>query len=522
MSALTADVLPARTNGTCSLKDLVDGFALVDSRDDRCIDSMSLDSRDVHPGGAFMAVPGVESDGRQFIDSAIHNGASAIIFEADGMQEVLEGGFSEPEPFEEGPFEDQPLEKRADTPRIAIDDLRGKVSEIAGRLYGHPSHALDVIGVTGTNGKTTFVYLMTQALAALGTSVGMMGTIGNGSLTRLTKSGLTTSDPVGIQRSLAGFLSEGLQTVCMEVSSHGLSQDRVRAIRFNTAVFTNLSQDHLDYHGTIENYGAQKAKLFQFKELDLAVINHDDEFGRKLLEQNQASRQLSFGLDGGDISPTKLDVCSSGIAFDLEWSEQSVHFRSSLIGRINVSNLLAVITCLLGYGFELNMLPRVIALLRPPPGRMEVFESENQGMPAVVVDYAHTPDALERALKSLRESEDRQLVVVFGCGGDRDQGKRSMMGRVAECYADEVILTDDNPRTECPQTITRQIIEGMTTPPRVIHDRREAIETAIHMTDGNGIVLVAGKGHEESQTTLDGVIDLSDRDVVEQILRAGS
>ena len=473
---------------------------------DQTVTGIQLDSRSVVLGDLFIAMPGGVVDGRQYIVQAINQGASAIGYESIEYDKKLGQEISN------------------DVAMLPVANLRDSVSEIAGRFFDHPSKKIQVIGVTGTNGKTTFSYLMAQALGSLGRKCGFMGTIGNGYPHSLEKSLLTTDNAVAIQQRLAEFACEHARSVCMEVSSHGLSQSRVSGVKFDIAVFTNLSQDHLDYHPSFEKYGEEKAKLFAFEDLNLAVINTDDQFGRRLFEQHQAKKAISYGMHQADISPTKLVVGQKGIEFDVEWQGETINVKSPLIGVINVPNLLAVIACLLGSGAALESIPKVIGSLSSPPGRMEVFQMEKSTRSAttVVVDYSHTPDALERALCSLKQIAKGELTVVFGCGGDRDKGKRSQMGRIAEQFADKVIVTDDNPRTEPPEEIVEQILAGMVTAPRVIHGRKEAIESAICWGDPEGFVLVAGKGHEDYQITRDGVVELSDREIVTQAMRAMS
>ncbi|NKB75917.1 MAG: UDP-N-acetylmuramoyl-L-alanyl-D-glutamate--2,6-diaminopimelate ligase [Gammaproteobacteria bacterium] len=495
------------TNTVCcehsqSLSDLFGSIISTDSEMDRQITGIELDSRCVGEGDLFVAMPGDVVDGRNYIAQAINQGAAAVSYESSGYEgcvaEILDD----------------------EVVMLPVENLRANVSEIAARFFDHPSKKMKMIGVTGTNGKTTFSYLMAQAWELLGQKSGMMGTIGNGYPMKLQKSALTTDNAIAIQGRLASFVCEQAETVCMEVSSHGLSQDRVSGVEFDIAVFTNLSQDHLDYHLTLEKYGEEKAKLFAFPHLNLAVINADDEFGQVLLQENTAKNSISYGLSIADISPINLCVDHQGIKFDVAWKGKMVQIRSSLIGLINVPNLLAVIACLVGCEVGLEEIGNAIKKLKPPPGRMEVFVSaaKNNSTAKVVVDYAHTPDALKRALSSLKHISDGEVMVVFGCGGDRDKGKRAQMGRVAEQFADQVIVTDDNPRTESPQAIAEEILSGMEVPSRVVHCRKKAIEIAMSCCDPNGFVLIAGKGHEDYQLTNDGVTELSDRDIVKRAL----
>ena len=497
-----------------ALSELLAGMASLDTSLDCKVLAPQLDSRQVKPGDLFIAIPGASVDGRDYLEVALNKGAGAVIYEA------LEN------PYEDGDRAQYQLDVdiERNRPILAIEDLRSKVSEIAARFYDGPSSKLKVVGVTGTNGKTTFSYLLAQACQNLGYSSAMMGTIGNGAVSSLTKSTLTTADAISVQRTLSEFVDKGMEVVCMEVSSHGLSQDRVSSIHFDTVVFTNLSQDHLDYHGDLKRYGEEKSKLFAFDDLQLAVINCEDTLGQQLIKNHRAKRYLTYGLSQGDIRPERLIIDESGIRFVLHWQGESVAISSSLLGEVNVANLLAVAACLLGMGVALDRLPEVFEDFVAPPGRMELFtanDDTDNTLPKVVVDYAHTPDALERALQSLRQISDQELVVVFGCGGDRDRGKRPIMGRIAEQYADQVIVTDDNPRNEPPEKIVADIVAGMSARPLIVHDREHAITEAICPTLGvrkARIVLIAGKGHEDSQTSKNGVIHLSDREIVMKVL----
>ena len=484
------------------LSELLAGMTELDTNLDCEILAPQIDSREVKAGDLFIAMPGASVDGRNYLDMALKRGASVVVYEALAN------------PYEDGDSTQYHHEIDTNKPVLPIADLRSKTSEIAARFYDYPSSKLKVVGVTGTNGKTTFSYLLAQAWQSLGYSSAMMGTIGNGAVDSLKKSALTTADAISVQRTMSEFVDKGMDIVCMEVSSHGLSQDRVSSIRFDTVVFTNLSQDHLDYHGDLKRYGEQKAKLFGFDGLQLAVINCEDSLGQQLIKHHKAKRCLSYGFAQGDVRPERLIIDESGIRFVLQWQGERVAISSSLLGEVNVSNLLAVAACLLGMGVALGRLPEVFERFVPPPGRMELFTANNEvdnTLPKVVVDYAHTPDALKRALQSLRQISDQELVVVFGCGGDRDRGKRPMMGRIAEQYADQVIVTDDNPRNEPSEKIVADIVAGMSEQPMIVHDREQAITEAICPTPGvsqTRMVLVAGKGHEDSQTSKNGVIHL--------------
>ena len=475
---------------------LLRGLATVEPRADRDIAGVSLDSRRINPDDLFIAVPGEVTDGRDHIQQAVDNGAAAV------AREALDDDLAQ-------------THRRGDygVPSFDIAGLRRHISGIAARFFDHPSAHLRLIGITGTNGKTTCAYLLAQALDRLGQRCALMSTIGAGFIGELAPAALTTADAVTTQRTLAQLRARGAQAVCMEVSSHGLEQGRVNQVEFDIALLTNLSRDHLDYHGSMQRYARAKQRLFQFDGLGCAVINVDDPFGRRLLRAHGADRCIGYGLDNGDLRLRALVVAADGIAFEAHYRGHSAQVRSPLLGAVNVPNLLAAIAALLCCGYDLEQIARVAGDWRAPPGRMELAPRRGGG-PAVVIDYAHTPDALERALLSLRELCGGKLWLVFGCGGERDSGKRAPMGQVAERCADRVIITDDNPRFESPQRIAAQIASGMNAPAEIIHSRRRAIETALARAAADDIVLIAGKGHESTQSIGARVIPLNDRDIV--------
>ncbi|MCY3769510.1 MAG: UDP-N-acetylmuramoyl-L-alanyl-D-glutamate--2,6-diaminopimelate ligase [Gammaproteobacteria bacterium] len=483
------------------LKALLMEIQAMDEDDDRWIVSLQTDSRDVTSGSLFIALAGRTVDGRDYIDEALENGAVAVLYESPGAPS--------------GPA------RRAGVPMIAVEDLRNQLGRIASRFYRHPSREMTLAGITGTNGKTTTAFLLVQALELLGVRCAYSGTLGTGFLGQLQESDLTTVDSIRMHRRLAEFLDRGAQAVCMEISSHGLDQGRANGLDFDVAVFTNLTRDHLDYHRSMKRYGEAKRKLFEFESLDTAVINLDDEFGRELqrfCEQRKRGLQcLVFGMESGDLQPRNLQVDDQGIRFRLEYEGGDWEITSRLLGRINVPNLLCCIATLLGLKFPIRDIVPVIGQLGSPPGRMEAFRGD-AGQPLVIVDYAHTQDALERALRSLKPLCRGKLVTVFGCGGDRDPGKRPRMGTIAETVADRVILTDDNPRTEPADQIVNQIKEGLSKPVTVIHDRKAAIAHAVKGLSSRDIVLVAGKGHESTQTTGVRARPLCDRSIVPELL----
>lgn len=502
----------------CTLSSLLDG--VVDAAEistamkQQAINDIVLDSRQVGCGALFVAMPGALADGRRFIAQAIASGAAAVVYERQDMPEDMPDDLSA-------------IKCRQQT--IGIDNLRGKTSLIAGRLFGHPSRALSVIAITGTNAKTTCAYLLSQALNLLGENSAMMGTIGSGRPDQLIESELTTNDAIETQRRLQQLVANGVASVCMEVSSHALVQERLAAIDINVAVFTNLTQDHLDYHQSMARYAKAKQKLFCFDSLEAVVINADDTFGQQLLEtQNTTSRKvLSYGQQDAAIRPQNLTLSADGISFDIEWDGDVGHMRSGLLGGINVANILAIVATLLARGFAIAQIAMVLPRLKAAPGRMELFAG-SAGVQAVV-DYSHTPDSLERALESLRTHCHGKLWVVFGCGGDRDPNKRSLMGAVAAGRADQVVITNDNPRSESPQKIVDQIIAGMVAvrkPDRswcnIILPRRAAIRFAIQAATTGDTVLIAGKGHESVQVIGNRKLPFSDRRIVRGLMEIQS
>lgn len=466
---------------------------------------LTADSRSVTPGMAFAAYPGTRADGRQFIPQAIERGAAAVLWEREGFF----------------------WREEWSVPNQGIDGLRSRVSSIAGQVCGEPSRQLWVVGITGTNGKTTCSHWLAQLMQARGKSCAVVGTLGNGWPERLEAASNTTPDAIVLQELLQRFREEGAWGCAMEVSSHGLEQERVSGIRFRGAVFTNLSQDHLDYHGTMDAYGAAKALLFQSAGLEFAAINLDDPFGYDLARHTAGTGPQVIGYTMAGVKPPAgvrllsadaLMTSPDGLSFVLggDWGRTSV--QAPLLGRFNVSNLLGVAACALMGGLTPEETASGISCFRAPPGRLERLGGGVR--PVIVVDYAHSPDALEKTLATLRETvaEGHNLICVFGCGGNRDAGKRPLMGAVAERLADRVILTSDNPRDEPPEVILEQIIQGMGKPPLCIPDRGEAICRAITMAGPGDVVLVAGKGHENTQEISGRKLPFSDRVEIQRCL----
>jgi UDP-N-acetylmuramoyl-L-alanyl-D-glutamate--2,6-diaminopimelate ligase len=402
------------------------------------------------------------------------------------------------------------------------------VGEIADRFFRRPSADLRVAGITGTNGKTTTAYLLAQASDLVGRRGWYIGTLGHGRPGDAMQPGLTTPDAVTMQRRLAQARDAGAATVGLEVSSHALDQDRVSGVHFDTAVFTNLTRDHLDYHGTLEAYGTAKARLFHSADLRCAVLNVRDPFGRDLVERlDPAIEKIVFTTANdvwaergtGWIRVPELRATSSGLTIHLESSWGAGTLRSRLVGEFNAENLLAVLGVLLGWNVPLQKALAALALCVAPPGRMESFGGGPP--PLVLVDYAHTPDALGKVLEAARAHARGRVICVFGCGGDRDPGKRPLMGAIAEAAADVVIVTDDNPRTEASATIIEQVLAGMrdASGAHVVADRGDAIRQAIEDAEPGDVVVIAGKGHEDYQVVGSEKRHFSDRETVLAVLK---
>jgi UDP-N-acetylmuramoyl-L-alanyl-D-glutamate--2,6-diaminopimelate ligase len=479
-----------------SLAELVAGYADASVAGDIVVHGLAIDSREVRAGDAFVALEGTREHGITFAPMALARGAVAVLAERPE-----EAAASAPAVL----HQEIELKKQepAGGPTVWVDGLRENLGAIASRFFGGPSEAMTVIGVTGTNGKTSTVHLLAQALHRAGHAVATIGTLGAGLAGDVSAGARTTPDAIAVQGLLATFAEKGATHVAMEVSSHALDQGRVNAVAFDLAVFTNLTRDHLDYHGTMHAYGAAKERLFAWPGLDAAIINVDDPFGRALAmraRENLAVIRYGVERDDADLVASAITTGTSGLDFHLKtpWGEGEIATR--LLGRFNVSNLLAVASCLGRLGFSFDGIRDALAHLEPVSGRMNRLGGEN-ALPLVVVDYAHTPDALEQALTSLRAHAHGTLICVFGCGGERDAGKRPEMGRIAEALADLVIVTDDNPRGEDGNLIVGEIVAGFDNPERVTveRDRRKAIALAIHAAHAGDIVLIAGKGHEPYQ-----------------------
>ena len=450
------------------------------------VSGLALDSRRVNRGDAFFALRGTQGHGIEFAASAVQRGAQVVLAEAPVV-------------------EVEPL----DVPLLWIDGLSDQVGEIAARFYERPTEAMRVVGITGTNGKTSCVQMLAQALTVLGHRAASIGTLGAGLHGKLLEGERTTPDAITVQRQFADFRDAGASHVAMEVSSHALEQGRVAAVDFEVAGFTNLTRDHLDYHGSMEAYGAAKARLFSWPGLQAAVVNVDDTFGASLSSGLPAGLQTlrvsSADLADADVVASAIVTSAEGLVFRLRtpWGVRTVNSR--LLGRFNVANLLTVAACLGALGESFEKIISALESLEPVSGRMSRLGGLH-GMPLVVIDYAHTPDALEQALAALRAHCAGRLICVFGCGGERDAGKRPLMGEIAARLADVAIVTDDNPRGEDGDVIVEQIVAGMAASPSmaVERDRAKAIGQALQLARAGDVLLIAGKGHETYQETAAG------------------
>ena len=448
---------------------------------------ISVDSRRLSDGDVFIAWPGATSDGRRHIEDALSRGASAVLYESSD-------GFRLPE---------------TGRPVFAVEGLRALAGILADEIYGKPSEKLWLAGVTGTNGKTTVSHWIGHALTALGSPCGIIGTLGSGFPGALTAGVNTTPEAVDLHRLLAGFAAEGAHAVAMEVSSIGVDLGRINGARFDVAILTNLTRDHIDYHGSMQAYAEAKARFLDLPEAG-AVINLDDGFGAEQAKRLAARgmRVIGYGLgDRAKVLPgvqmligTGLRPGEQGLRFDIAWEGCCMELEARIVGAFNVSNLLAVVGALLMRGAEPGEIAGAVKALVPPPGRMQLVG--DAGEPLVIVDYAHTPDALIKALGAARETalaRRGRLICVFGCGGDRDGGKRPLMGEAASRLADRVIVTSDNPRSEEPQKIIDDVLQGAVTAVEAEADRGQAIRAAVSTAESCDVILVAGKGHEPYQ-----------------------
>lgn len=505
-----------------TLSNLLDGILAVDCLPELKVAGLALDTRVLSAGDVFVALGGLSRSAQSLVGQAIEKGASCILLATDdksnhGMTTVEKNTYV-----------------------IQLYDLKARVGAIFARFYSSVIEGLPLYGVTGTNGKTSVTYFIAQLFTLLtGTPQGVIGTLGRGSIDELKGSLHTTPDLASIYTALSSMRQRGFSTVSMEVSSHALHQGRVSGLPFRVCVFTNLSRDHLDYHETMEKYAATKELLFSLNPQACPVINIDDVFGRLIfdrLDMRQRATVISYGIqdDSARLQAKSLTFGMDGIAGVISFDGVEKPFRSSLMGEFNVLNLLAAIAVPLAEGADLDAVVRCIEKLRPVPGRMEKvvcspykscveMEPEQvaeEKFPLVIVDYSHTPDALDNALRALKKHSAADLWCVFGCGGDRDKGKRPLMGAVAESLADRVVITTDNPRSEKPSAIIEQILAGIGNVANVIveTDREKAISLAVEAAKIDDVLLLAGKGHEDYQESNGERIYFSDVECARQAL----
>ena len=464
-------------------------------------DNLSLNSKQISKNTVFIAYPGNKHDGREFIQEAIENGAAGIIFESKNLKKNL----------------------NLSIPNISISDLRNKLAAISSQFYEYPSKKISIIGITGTNGKTTSAYWLSQCLNHLKIKTAFIGTLGYGDLKKLKKSQNTTPSAIDLQRSIKEIYKKKYKYVAMEVSSHGIKEQRINNIEFKQRLFTNLSRDHLDYHKTMSEYAEVKKKFMLSEKNGNIIVNIDDKVGQSIFNNSVLpdNKKVSFSIyKKSKIQATNISQKHNNLNFDLNYYGKSFPVRLKLIGIFNIYNVLGVIGCLSTMGFEVNQIINSLKKIKQVPGRTE-FIKKSKDLPSVMIDYAHTADALENILKSIKNNSFKKIILVFGCGGDRDKGKRKEMAKIAEEYADHSLITSDNSRNENPKDIIEDISKHFDQEPIKIIDRKEAICEAIKMADKEDLVVIAGKGHEEYQEIGNKKIYFSDKKVVDDFIKKG-
>jgi UDP-N-acetylmuramoyl-L-alanyl-D-glutamate--2,6-diaminopimelate ligase len=499
---MISTITPKSEQHRC-LSALLSGVCDLSGSADIRVSGLQLDSRKVEHGDLFVGLNGHQSHGLAHAEQAISRGAAGIIYDPEGAV--------------------SPKDKMlCGVPVVAVGNLDQKVGILADRFFGHPSRSMEVIGITGTNGKTSCSHFLAEALGA-NAKTGVIGTLGWGAPGRLKSTTHTTPDAIEVHRILNGLRADGCRYVAIEASSHGLVQGRLNGVHFKGAVYTNLSRDHLDYHQTMEAYQEAKLLLLDSPGLEFVVMNAQDDMTHAILPRAKGLKYLGFcSMDyrpDMNIPLLRFGLVRhqpGGVEFTLEYDGESAQLKTAVFGDFNVENLTATMAVLLCLGFPFSHAVNALSSVTAVPGRMENVRIGGRG---AVIDYAHTPDALASVLESMKQHCDGKLWVVFGCGGDRDRGKRPQMGAVADGLADRLVITDDNPRGEDPEGIISNIIEGITHhDATIIRDRREAIRYALKNSGPDDLVLIAGKGHENTQE-IDGVkYPFSDREVVSEIL----
>lgn len=462
--------------------------------DDCVVNDLQMDSRSVQKGDVFIAIQGVDLHGLSFLSQAIERGAVAVL-------------------------SDRSI-PACPVPCMVINDLKAQLGQLADAFYGQPSRKLAVLAVTGTNGKTSVAWFLAHALNAMGQKAAYVGTLGTGLVNDLNSSINTTPSVLKIHQSLAAYVEQGVTHVAIEVSSHALDQGRLDGVRIKQSLFTNLSRDHLDYHKDMNGYAEAKKRLFTEFHSQIAVINADDAIGASWLSQAlNCDMKHSVAIKAkADWRVSDILANETGLTFDVVTQGEQLTIETPLMGRFNVENLLLVMAAVQAEGCALHQMPQVIKSLVAVPGRMQVVHDVNNNK-TWVVDYAHTPDALQSVLTAMRDHVKGRLWCVFGCGGDRDAGKRSLMGQAAEQGADVVVVTSDNPRTESPEAIIDDVLQGMERVPHVVVDRKAAIEHAHQKSQNGDVIVLAGKGHEDYQEVLGVKHPFSDVAVIEAVMQ---
>jgi len=484
-----------------NLSELLKQIVVIPNEVDRDVKRLISDSRQIQKNDLFLAIKGTQTDGSRFVPQAISQGAAAVLYDASSPNDVIA------------------IEQQI--PLIPIYQLQNKLGELGARFYGEPGQQLQMFGVTGTNGKTSCTHFIAQILQTLHTPCGVIGTLGSGMYGVLGEAGLTTPDAITLQKTLREFVSHGAKAAAMEVSSHSIDQGRVNNLAFKVGIFTNLTQDHLDYHGSMEAYAKVKYNYLAEWPIQHLIINADDNYGEQWIREFASEKSvyaysvlpltslLTSGIEGL-IYTDKVELTLNGVKARVfsPWGESDLTLP--LIGQFNLSNVLAVLSALCAAGFSFADVIKQFANLQSVPGRMQHIGGKNA--PLIIVDYAHTPDALEKVLQALRLHVKGKLYCVFGCGGDRDHGKRPIMGEIVERLADGFIITNDNPRHEKPEDIAAQIVKGLIYPERatVMLDRSQAIEKSIQLATKDDCILIAGKGAERYQQIGDEKIPFDD------------